>query len=129
MKYERLTERRSNLVIDKCGNCENVRNPQGCTEHRCYEVIKTRLAELEDKIENGTLIDTRVKIGQRVYMRGFWKGDFDEYIVSNIIMENGELKYHLKHDFDEGKTCYSVTVFTLKEFEEVFLTEAEAEQN
>ena len=67
MKYERLTERRGNLVIDKCGNCENVRNPQGCTEHRCYEVMKNRLAELEDKIENGTLIELPCKVGDTLW--------------------------------------------------------------
>ena len=56
MKYSRLTERRGSLVIDKCGNCENVSNPQGCTDKQCYEIMKNRLAELEDKIEQGTLI-------------------------------------------------------------------------
>lgn len=55
-EYKRLTERRSNLVIDNCGNCPNVRNPQGCTDAVCYEIIRNRLAELEDKIEKGTLI-------------------------------------------------------------------------
>lgn len=54
--YKRLTERRNNLIIDNCGNCPNVRNPQGCTDAICYEIIRNRLAELEDKIENGTLI-------------------------------------------------------------------------
>lgn len=54
--YKRLTERRGNLIIDNCGNCPNIRNPQGCTNNDCYEIIKNRLAELEDKIENGTLI-------------------------------------------------------------------------
>lgn len=66
-EYKRLTERRGNLVIDKCGNCKNVRSPQGCTEHCCYEVMKNRLAELEDKIENGTLIELPCKIGDKVY--------------------------------------------------------------
>lgn len=55
-RYKRLTERRSNLVIDNCGNCPNVKNPQGCTDAICYEIIRNRLAELEDKIENGTLV-------------------------------------------------------------------------
>ena len=57
MEYKRLTERRGKLVIDKCQNCENVSNPQGCTDKQCYEIIKNRLAELEDKIEQGTLIE------------------------------------------------------------------------
>ena len=87
-----------------------------------------RLRELEDKIDNGTLIDTKVKVGQRVYRRGFFKGEIDEYIVSNIILENEELKIHLKHDFDEHKTCYSVTVLSIEEIgKTVFLTKAEAE--
>lgn len=55
-EYKRLTKRRGNLVIDNCGNCPNIRNPQGCTDAICYEIIRNRLAELEDKIENGTLI-------------------------------------------------------------------------
>lgn len=55
-KYERLTERRGGLIIDKCGNCENVNNPQGCTDKNCYEIMKNRLAELEDKLENGELV-------------------------------------------------------------------------
>ena len=57
MEYKRLTERRGNLIVDKCGNCENVRNPSGCTQHSCYIFTKKRLAELEDKIEQGTLIE------------------------------------------------------------------------
>lgn len=51
-----MTERRGGLVIDNCGNCPNVNNPQGCTDKKCYEIMKNRLAELEDKIENGTLV-------------------------------------------------------------------------
>lgn len=87
-----------------------------------------RLAELEDKIMDGTLIDTKVKIGQRVFRSGFFKGEIDEYIVSNIILNNGKLEVHLKHDFDEHKTCYSVTVLGIEEIgKTVFLTKAEVE--
>lgn len=73
---------------------------------------------------NGTLIDTKVKIGQRVFRRGFFKDEIDGYIVSNIILENGKLEVHLKHDFDEHKTCYSATVLGIEEIgKTVFLTE------
>ncbi len=65
---KKLTERRGDLIIDKCGNCENVSNPQGCTEHCCYEVMKNRLAELEDKIEQGTLIELPCKVGDTVFL-------------------------------------------------------------
>lgn len=56
MSYKRLTEGRGNLIIDKCSNCENVSNPMGCTDKNCYEVMKKRLYELENKIEQGTLV-------------------------------------------------------------------------
>lgn len=55
MKYERLTKRFGDAVFDNCVNCDNDSNPMGCTEHCCYEVMKKRLAELEDKIEQKTL--------------------------------------------------------------------------
>ena len=67
MEYKRLTERRGGLIVDKCGNCENVSNPMGCTEHCCYEVMKKRLAELEDKIEQGTLIELPCKVGDTIW--------------------------------------------------------------
>lgn len=98
------------------------------TENELIKEIVSDTQKLIDKIENGTLIDTKVKIGQRVFRRGFFKGEIDEYIVSNIILENGELKIHLKHDFDEHKTCYSATVLDIEEIgKTIFLTKAEAE--
>lgn len=36
--YKRLTERRGGLVIDKCGNCPNVNNPQGCTDKNAMKL-------------------------------------------------------------------------------------------
>ena len=68
MKYKRLTERRGNVIVDNCKNCDNVSSPMGCTEHCCYEVMKNRLAELEDKIEQGTLIELPCKVGDTVYV-------------------------------------------------------------
>lgn len=55
--YKRLTERRYGLVIDNCGNCPNVHNYQGCTDKKCYEIIKNRLANIEDKIDSGEICD------------------------------------------------------------------------
>lgn len=112
-------------------DCNLCKGRQCTTDRFCVDRVDcnlyNRLAELEDLIENGTLIDTKVKQGQRVYMRGFWKDDFDEYIVSNILLENGILEIHLKHDFDEGKTCYSATVIGIDEIgKTVFLTKSEA---
>lgn len=68
MTYKRLTERQGDEIVDKCKNCYYFDNPMGCTEHNCYEVMKERLAELEDKIEQGTLIELNDKlIGESVY--------------------------------------------------------------
>lgn len=61
--YKRLTERRGDLVIDNCRNCPNLHNPQGCIDATCYGIMKNRLAELEDKIEAGTLIEIPCKVG------------------------------------------------------------------
>ena len=118
-KYKRLTTK-CEVGIGLTETSGNIVND--------YEKVVNRLAELEDKIENGTLIDTKVKVGQRVYMRSIFRGEFDEYIVSNIRLDNGKLKISLKHDFDEGKTCYSTTIIGLDEIgEKVFLTTAKAE--
>ena len=67
MKYKRLTKRAEDYVFDNCCNCEYDDNPMGCTERVCYEVMKNRLAELEDKIEQGTLIELPCKVGDTVY--------------------------------------------------------------
>ena len=68
MKYERLTKRELDYVFDNCCSCEYYSNPNGCTEHCCYEVMKNRLAELEDKIEQGKLIELPCKVGDKVYV-------------------------------------------------------------
>lgn len=59
MKYERLTERDENGYIDLvCGHCEyDSNNKCDVGTHYCTLAVKERLCELEDKIENGTLID------------------------------------------------------------------------
>lgn len=62
--YKRLTERRGDLVIDNCGNCPNVHNYQGCTDKKCYEIMKNRLADLEDKIKSGELCDCKELVSE-----------------------------------------------------------------
>lgn len=57
--YKRLTVRRSFGVIDNCANCPNINNKQGCTDKKCYEIMKNRLCRLEDKIESGELCDRK----------------------------------------------------------------------
>lgn len=127
MNYTRLTGK-SECGYSNLNACLNCDLEMDCGLCPYWAKALDRLAELEDKIVNGTLIDTKVKIGQRVFRFGFFKGDFDEYIVSNIVLENGKLEIHLKHDYDEHSTCYSVTVLGIEEIgKTVFLTLEEAE--
>lgn len=128
MNYKRLTERRGNLVIDNCGNCPNVRNPQGCTAKTCYEIIKNRLAELEDKIENGTLVTVPYAIGQEVYWV-YKKGCFDveKVKVSLItIKHDGSVDIRLNHYNDDGSYCSCFKYDT--KYYELFDTQEEAEK-
>lgn len=126
--YKRLTERRGNLIIDNCGNCPNIRNPQGCTDNDCYEIIKNRLAELEDKIENGTLVTVPYAIGQEVYWvdkKGYF--DVDKVRVSLItIKHDGSVDIRLNHYNDDGsyRSCFKHDT----KYGELFDTKEEAEK-
>lgn len=137
--YKRLTERRGGLVIDKCGNCPNIRNPQGCTDKDCYEIIKNRLAELEDKIENGTLVELPCKVGTTIYQI------YKDCSNCSHFKETG-WEYDCWCDFDseESKTMFEFDgdtdcVYIVKQTEftynhingfgkDRFLTKAEAEK-
>ena len=69
MKYERLTKYECGDLIVNCKNCEYSGEQNFlCTEYNCIDALKNRLAELEDKIENGTLIDINDNIiGETVF--------------------------------------------------------------
>lgn len=108
--YKRLTERRGDLVIDNCRNCPNLHNPQGCIDATCYGIMKNRLAELEDKIEAGTLVTVPYAIGQEVYWvdkKGYF--DVEKVKVSLItIRHDGSVDIRLNHYNDDGsyRSCF-----------------------
>lgn len=121
--YKRLTERRSGAVIDNCGNCPNVNNKQGCTDKKCYEIIKNRLADLEDKIESGELISTKevgdteieffVKHNESV--RKNTATDIFSWIYKNLVNLNfitGNVEINLSALNNFAKT-YGVDVFDI----------------
>lgn len=116
-EYKRLTERRNGIVIDKCGNCKNVNNPQGCTDKKCYEIMKNRLTDLEDKIENGTLIELPCKVGDKVYVP-FFKTVYSFKIVKVEIYEEQIVL------IDDSNN----PIFLGELGNTVFFTKAEAEQ-
>ena len=68
MEYERLTKRNAN------GEVVTVKRPKSSYIQEVYEELyeinrelKLRLAELEDKIENGTLAELPCKVGDVMY--------------------------------------------------------------
>ena len=128
--YKRMTKIIDGIVIDACGNCENVRNPQGCTEHKCYEIMKNRLAELEDKIEQGTLVGLPCKAGDTLYkvvndkrvkhpieckVVGLW-----------ICIRTEDSNIHLAK-YTDGVFEYSFSVPFSEIGKTIFLTKADAE--
>lgn len=77
MKYSRLTKILAGICF--CNNSVDCKIP--C--HECYyKKVFDRLVELEDKIENGTLIELPFKLGDRVY---FINGGSVEEALENEI--------------------------------------------
>lgn len=64
-EYKRLTKRKEDCgwELEKCNQCSH------CEVAYCdnAEDAITRLAELEDKIENGTLIELPCKVGDKIW--------------------------------------------------------------
>lgn len=129
--YKRLTKRRGNLIIDNCGNCPNVRNSQGCTDEDCYEIIKNRLAELEDKIEDGTLVELPCKVGDVVYE--VFKNHKPPYIqqtkIEKVIITNKGLRLKLERNsvYETSVSSLGKTLFNTQEESEKRLKELKNE--
>lgn len=57
MSYKRLTTRKNNVIDTNCTNCKRYKKYSCYDEDACYVEIINSLAELEDRIENGTLVE------------------------------------------------------------------------
>ena len=97
MKYKRLTNQKWSKDID-------------LTQELGYSYIYKRLAELEDKIEAGTLVTVPYAIGQEVYWvdkKGYF--DVEKVKVSLItIRHDGSVDIRLNHYNDDGsyRSCF-----------------------
>ena len=128
-EYKRLTKRNAK------GEVETVKRPKSSYIQEVYEEwdeinreLKLRLAELEDKIEAGTLVTVPYAIGQEVYWvdkKGYF--DVEKVKVSLItIRHDGSVDIRLNHYNDDGsyRSCFKYDT----KYYELFDNEAEAEK-
>ena len=101
--YKRLTNKEY-LNKPKCFNCEHnysncITCERYCVDGDCFELRSElrRLAELEDKIENGTLIELPCKVGDKLYSIPFDNSKIFEHKVKGFriiaISENKQSNY------------------------------------
>lgn len=136
--YKRLTNNNSDgydAEYDFCNGCKYFGEPCGCNRpnstcdnyDRFLETYN-RLSELEDKIENGTLVTVPYAIGQEVYYvskNGYF--DVDKVRVSLItIKHDGSVDIRLNHYNDDGsyRSCFKYDT----KYGELFDTKEEAEK-
>lgn len=90
-----------------------------------YELLKNRLAELEDKIENGNLIDLPCKVGDSVWL--IYENQVEIAVIWRIALTPtyNEFKWFIPYDETQPK---DTGIFKTNEIgKTVFLTKAEAE--
>ena len=123
MSYERLTEHKKLCGMDyiKLKDCDKYDCEQCITP---CEGAKERLAELEDKIERGTLVELPCKVGDMVYIVYSSFGDFDEWEVTSVELSETGYILRLGH---KGTDDYSAIL--QKEIGDyAFFSKAEAEE-
>lgn len=138
MEYKRLTNRDITKVCfdiwELCGLdavCErDCRKPEPC---KIPQIIH-RLAELEDKIENGTLVELPCKVGDTVWTINCWQ----EYGKKELGEPYSVTRYELHENKCScieinDKNCYrgEISIIAREKYKGitpyVFLTKAEAE--
>lgn len=120
--YKRLTFK---ILVDPYDDdCEETENAAAAS----YDDLLNRLAELEDKIENGTLVELPCKVGDTIYE--VFKNHKPPFIqqtkVEKIIITEKGLKLKLARNSlyetsiaSLGKTLFLTETEALKKFEEL----------
>lgn len=115
MKYERLTERDEDGIAVYKQKCDADNFEENLYIHAQREgAVVNRLAELEDKIENGTLRFIPCKVGDKFY--GIQGNHYFKYEVRAIVITRHEIWLETVY---EMRFLYG---------EEAFLTEEETEK-
>jgi tetrahydromethanopterin S-methyltransferase subunit G len=91
------------------------------TEYAGYNEVLQRLAELEDKIENGTLVELPCKVGDRIWVI-LGNNIFGRRVKSIVISQHSYIKTSNTNGWKELE-IYHKEEFGVK----WFLTKAEAE--
>ncbi|MGN0789056.1 MAG: hypothetical protein ACI4MY_03895 [Christensenellales bacterium] len=115
--YKRLTNKNLeefNPKYDFCIGCKDYdkyngcnRQSGSCANYEDFNEVYNRLAELEDKIENGTLLELPCKVGDTVYHTDNVGDEIYEGKIKKIIYDLGYMA------FDE--TAIGTGIFLTKE--------------
>lgn len=119
-QYKRLTNQKWSEDID-------------LTQELGYSYIYKRLYELEDKIENKTLMELPCKIGDTIYYANFFTSPprIEEYVVIGIKIYANELLHKISTQIE----CYPVKdgpcsfgKYTFTDSNSIFTSRAKAKQ-
>lgn len=122
MSYKRLTkysETNEDYITPYCDtqNCNGV-----CRDCDYEQVIVNRLAKLENKIENGTLIELPCKVGDKIYFETWEDNGSTSIGVKGHKVASFEINAIINGKY--GKTYIPLKAVGI----DVFLTKAEAEK-
>ncbi len=124
MEYKRLTRRNADgTTWVKCAVCD-IQDKCDFTKETCCQELQDRLAELEDKIEQGTLKEIPCNVGDTVYV-AYGVSGIDEWEVKEIVIVKNDILFRLTHD---GTEDYNAAWLS-EAGTYLFLTREEAEQH
>lgn len=131
-EYKRLTKKDENTgkISLECTKCPHyIPNRSWCCEYNasCIQTAKDRLYELEEKIENGTLLELPCKVGDTTwYIFDFGSVDgecisIDKGIITGIFIQQNDIQ--IECYYENGVRA----LHCLKGNQRLFFDKAEAE--
>ncbi len=124
MKYKRLTERYENGAVQYEDRNGYFHTFYSGNDGDPVHALVWKLAELEDKIEQGTLIELPCKVGDTVYV-AYGVSGIDEWEVKEIVIVKNDILFRLTHD---GTEDYNAA-WLREAGTYLFFTREEAEQH
>ena len=122
MKYERISfQTRAGIIMHK--DCQAACNStKRCDNCKLEEEMLKRLYELENKIDNNTLVKLPCKEGDKLYC--YWNDSVKEFEVTHFVLEHGKIKiYGSSDEWHYLFICYADDVGS-----EVFYSREDAEE-